>query len=436
MKKTVLLISFAAILAAFSLKADAKKPGLHTVVIDAGHGGKDPGAVSSDKKTYEKTFALDIALNLADRIKKEYPDVNVILTREDDRFVELNRRAEIANKADADLFISLHINAAGNKTANGYSVHVLGQSSKKNRDLFAANMEICKRENSVVTLYEDDYSTNYAGFDPADPESFIFMQMMQNSHLEQSIQFAQIISQKLKASPLRTNGGISQNPFLVLWKTAMPAVLVEMGYISNSDDLWTLRQTPNREKIADCLFDAFKSYKLQYDSSVNIKRSAAAVEQAPKEAAAPAVVEKTVAEPEKKTVEAKAENVTDAKPAETSKANTVKPAENKPVAKPSEQSTPATTKPVQNVTTAAPEAATSVRYGVQAFAVSKAVPNGDPRLLGFAPIVVQSGSINKYIIGVSPSLDEAKSNFAKIRAKYPDSFMVRIDASGAVTRLK
>lgn len=414
MKRIAYLLSIAAIVAAPSFKADAKNPGLHTVVIDAGHGGKDPGAVSSDKKTYEKAFALDIALTLADKIEKEYPDVKVILTREDDRFVELNRRAEIANKADADLFISLHINACGNKTANGYSVHVLGQSSKKNRDLFAANMEICKRENSVVTLYEDDYSTKYAGFDPSDPESFIFMQMMQNSHLEQSIQFAQIISQKMKSSPLRTNGGISQNPFLVLWKTAMPAVLVEMGYISNSDDLWTLRQTPNREKIAECLFQAFKSYKLQYDSSMSIRRSTSVSETKAEEApakpaaqqqAAPAVKEEAV-------VEQKAPAKVEAAPAEVAAKPATQPAQTKPAAE------------------------SGVKYGVQAFAVSRTIPEGDSCFLGFKPVVIKSGSINKYIIGVSSDLDTAKQNFAKIKTKYSDAFMVKINADGTTTRLK
>ena len=156
------------------------------MVIDAGHGGKDPGAVSSDKKTYEKSIVLDIAQNLSERIRKAYPDVKVVMTRSSDKYVTLNDRAEIANKADADLFISIHINASAKNSPNGYSVHILGQSSDTNKDLFAYNMDVCRRENSVITL-EDDYTTKYQGFDPSDPESFIFMTLMQNSYLEHEI---------------------------------------------------------------------------------------------------------------------------------------------------------------------------------------------------------------------------------------------------------
>lgn len=241
---------------------------LSTVVIDAGHGGKDPGAVSADKKTYEKNIVLDISLRLADKIKSEYPDVTVVMTRDKDEFIPLNVRADIANKANADLFISIHVNAARNSSASGFSLHVMGQSENKGTDLYELNMESVMRENSVIQL-EDDYSTSYEGFNPSDPESYIFLQLMQNAYLEQSLSFAQTVTKYLNGSVIGKNRGIWQNPFLVLWKTSMPSVLIEIGFISNYSDLSRMIVQTNREKIADCLYHAFKEYKSSYDRSLS-----------------------------------------------------------------------------------------------------------------------------------------------------------------------
>ena len=204
MKRTIYLL-LALFLA--SLSSGAQNLSLSTVVIDPGHGGTDPGAVSKDGKTYEKNLTLDIAKRLSDKIKADCPGVKVILTRDKDKTVALNDRAAIANKVGADLFISIHINSTAKSSPNGYSVHVLGKSSKKDRDLFAYNMDVCKRENSVILL-EDDYTTKYQGFDPSDPESFIFLQLMQNSNLEQSLEFAQQVSDNLKGGPIGVNRGI------------------------------------------------------------------------------------------------------------------------------------------------------------------------------------------------------------------------------------
>ena len=264
MKRTICIL-----LASLALCAEtpADNLGLSTVVIDAGHGGKDAGCISADGKTYEKTLTLDISRRLSGLIKDAYPDVKVVMTRDKDEYITLDARAAKANAAEADLFISIHINAAERKSPNGFSVHVLGQSSNKNRDLFAGNMEVCRRENSVIML-EEDYSTKYQGFDPSDPESYIFMVLMQNSHLEQSLKFAQIADTKLRSGPVKGDRGVSQDPFYVLWKTAMPAVLAELGFISNANDLAVLRRPENRQKLAECLFDAFASYKESYDASM------------------------------------------------------------------------------------------------------------------------------------------------------------------------
>ncbi len=240
---------------------------LSTVVIDPGHGGKDPGAVSRDKKLYEKTYALSISLALADKIRAAYPDVKVVLTRSDDTYVTVGGRADIANKEEADLFISVHHNSVTSASPNGFSVHVLGQSHKQGTDLYANNMDIVRRENSVILL-EDDYSTTYGDFDPNDPESYIFMNLMQNANLEQSVRFAQLVEKHLKGGPIKNDRGISQDPFLVLWRTAMPAVLLELGFLSNDNDLKALKSADDRDKIAERVFQAFKEYKEIYEGTV------------------------------------------------------------------------------------------------------------------------------------------------------------------------
>ena len=368
MKRTICIILAALICVALSA---GDKLRLSTVVIDPGHGGKDAGAVSRDKKNYEKTFVLDISKLLADKIRAAYPDVNVILTRSDDRYVTLEGRADIANKAEANLFISIHINSIGRTTPNGFSVHVLGQSSQKNRDLYANNMEIVRRENSVILL-EEDYSTTYGGFDPNDPESYIFMNLMQNSNLEQSVRFAQLAEKHLKGGPIKTSRGVSQDPFLVLWRTAMPAVLLELGFISNDNDLAALRQKTNRDKLATRIFQAFKEYKEIYDGSVD----------------APV------------------------------------PEGERPQVAPADTQAPA----VQ------PAAASGTVYAVQIFAVRKEMDPKAKEFMGYTPKIVRSGTLNKYFIGVSDSLEGAKKHLPAIRKKYPDAFVVKISGD-TVTRV-
>jgi len=351
------------------LSAQAGDLKLSTVVIDAGHGGKDAGAISKDKKYYEKNFTLSISALLADKIRKEFPDVKVVTTRNSDRFVELRDRAGIANKAGGQLFISIHINSAYSTSPNGYSVHILGQSSDKNRDLFAYNMDVVKRENSVILL-EDDYSTKYQGFDPSDDQSYIFMQLMQNAYLEQSLLVASVISEKLKGGPIKADRGIWQNPFYVLWKTGMPAVLVELGFISNSTDLAALKQESKREDLATRLFEAFKEYKSIYDASMDIGG-----EHEPK--------------------------------VEVKESSQVLP----------------------------DSLAEGPRFGTQIFASSRTIDPADPMFLGYVPVVVNIGSLNKYIIGIFESSDEARKANEKIKEKYPGCFMVKIEKNG-VTRYK
>jgi len=233
---------------------------LRTVVIDAGHGGHDPGAISKSSKLSEKQINLDLALRLGARIEKEYPDVKVIYTRKTDKFVELAERGNIANRNHADLFISIHVNSAKSTAASGTETFVMGTDKSE------SNMAVCKRENSVILL-EDDYSTTYEGFDPDNPESYIIFNLMQNAHFEQSIAFAALVQQSFIGNgPIKKSRGVRQAPLMVLWRTTMPSVLIEVGFLSNSSDRTTLNQKEKRQAIADDIFDAFKSFKKEYDA--------------------------------------------------------------------------------------------------------------------------------------------------------------------------
>lgn len=416
---------------------------LKTVVIDPGHGGKDPGAVASDKKTYEKTFTLDISKKLAQRIRTEFPDVKVVMTREGDTFPQLEQRAKIANNANADLFISIHINSAKSTSANGFSVHVLGQSSQKDKDLYAANMEICQRENSVINL-EEGHEERYAGFDPSDPASYIFMQLMQNSNLESSIRLAEYVDRELRGCGITRDRGVSQNPFLVLWMTSMPSILVEMGFLSNKEDLAALKKDATRTDMADRLFKAFVSYKEEYEG---IKTPVKEAAPAPVKEEKPAEVkptEKPAEKPVEKPAEVKqpekpAEKPVE-KPAETTPANpslfpgmpsgkpaTAEPAPAEPVqAKPAE---PVPAKPA----TPAPAAQPQVRYGIQIMSGSASVKDSDPAFVGYKPERIKVGTVYKYIIAVSENVEETKKALSAARKKTPGCFIVQIKGQNDIS---
>ena len=363
---------FAALLLAIPMPAQKKTADmrLKTVVIDPGHGGKDAGCISRDKKTYEKNITLDIGKRLAKKIRAAYPDVEVKMTRSEDVFVELENRAVIANKAGADLFISIHVNAVEKgTTANGYSIHCLGQSAKKGNDLYSKNLDLVKRENSVIML-EDNYETTYQGFDPNDPQSSIIFSLMQNAHLGNSLSFAEDVAQAMGSTPIKNSRGVSQDPFWVLWRTAMPSVLVEVGFITNPDDLTTMRSEKGRDGIATNIFNAFKTFKTRYDNSMALEKE----------------VEKEVpAAREQEAEQASAGQETN------------------------------------------PEVNEGPLYGVQVLATTKKMDVSDPFFAGYKPVMIQTGKIYKYVIATSHSLKEVKANHKKIQSKFPDNFIVRIE---------
>ena len=227
------------------------------VVIDAGHGGHDPGAIGKISK--EKNINLKVALKLGNLIKQNCNDVKVVYTRSKDVFIPLDRRAEIANNAKADLFISIHTNAlANNRTAKGASTWTLGLAKSD------ANLEVAKRENSVI-LYEDDYKTRYAGFNPNSAESYIIFEFMQDKYMEQSVHLASLVQKQFRQPCKRVDRGVHQAGFLVLKASAMPSILVELGFISTPEEERYLNTEEGSSTLAKGIYRAFLSYKREHE---------------------------------------------------------------------------------------------------------------------------------------------------------------------------
>jgi len=228
-------------------------PSLRKVVIDAGHGGEDPGALG--KIAREKDITLPIALKTGQYITENFKDVEVIYTRKDDTFIPLFDRADIANKNNADLFISIHVNAnPKNREAEGTETYVMGLHTDEK------NFEVAKKENSVIVL-EKDYSVKYEGFDPSSPESYIIFSLMQNKYMEQSLTLAAMVQDEFREKALRNDRGVKQAGFLVLWRTSMPSILIETGFISNPKEEKYLMSDEGQDLIASAIYRAFRNYK-------------------------------------------------------------------------------------------------------------------------------------------------------------------------------
>ena len=354
--------------------------GLKTVVIDPGHGGKDPGAPGKTSKTSEKHIVLSISKQLGDKIKAAYPDVKVVYTRSTDVFVELKERVNIAKRNKADLFISIHCNSNNSSQPYGASVHILGPKSnnKKNqRDYFAASQSVAQRENSVMLL-EDDYKTSYQDFNPESAESVISNSLLWSANYGSSLMFAAELDGAFRKPPFRESGytGIHQDIFYLLWATNMPSVLLELGFISNTADYNYLSSVSGQEKVAQRLFDAFKVYKTNFDASMNVT-------------SAPLEIPETVSDPE--------------------------PSREKP----------------ETVTT-------DIHYGVQIMGLGRKLNAKDPALKGLAVEIVpptDGGKIYKYVAAWSDSLEDAKSQLSSVRRKFPDAFLVKIEGN-VVSRIK
>lgn len=348
--------------------------GLKTIVIDPGHGGKDPGALGKTRKTDEKHIVLSVSKLFGEKIRKAYPDVKVVYTRSTDVFVELKERANIAKRNKADLFVSIHCNSTNNSKAYGASAYILGPKSSRasnKSDYFAKSQSVAQRENSVMLL-EDDYKTKYQDFDPDSPESVIGHSLMWQANYNNSLLFAAEYDAFIHKSPYRESNytGIHQDVFYLLWATNMPAALLELGFISNDADYKIMSSADGQEKIAQTLFEAFSNYKKKYDASVG----------------APSIEPKTV-----------------------------------PVAESSSRQ----------------ENGAHIYFGIQIMGLGRVLADDDPAFKGLEVIPVKSDDSNiyKYIYGCFPSKSEASSHLADVRKKFPEAFMVKVEGNN-VFRVK
>lgn len=249
--KRIILI-FILFTGAFVSRPSLMAQKVQRVVIDAGHGGHDPGAVGKFSK--EKDITLSIALKTGNLIKEHLKDVEVIYTRKTDVFVELHRRARIANEAKADLFISIHCNANKSTSPYGSETYVMGLHRSD------ANLAVAQLENASILL-EDDYHVQYEGFDPRSPEGYIFFSMLQNAFLDQGLDLASRVQGHFRNHVKLYDRGVKQAGFLVLYKTTMPSVLIEAGFISNANEEKLLASESGQNKIAQAIFRAVKDYK-------------------------------------------------------------------------------------------------------------------------------------------------------------------------------
>lgn len=227
-----------------------------TVVIDPGHGGRDPGALG--KKSKEKDIVLDVALKTGEYIRKNLPDVKVVYTRSKDEFIELHRRAAIANKNEADVFISIHCNAAANTSVSGAETFVMGEHRT------AANLEVAKLENAAILL-EDNQDETYGGFDPNSTAAYIALSLYQSENKNQSLRLAQNVQEQFTQRVGRKDRSVQQAGFLVLYRTTMPSILIELGFITNPAEEEFMNSEQGKVYLASAIYRAFKEYKLQFE---------------------------------------------------------------------------------------------------------------------------------------------------------------------------
>ncbi|MEZ4755251.1 MAG: N-acetylmuramoyl-L-alanine amidase [Flavobacteriales bacterium] len=228
---------------------------IRTVVLDAGHGGKDPGNLGTGRyKTTEKHISLNVAKLVGKYISESFPETKVVYTREDDRFIELMERTNIANRAKADVFISIHCNANDNKDPHGCETYVMGLHKTE------ANMRVAQKENEAILL-EEGHELKYDGYDPKDPESMIALSLRQNIHLDHSLLLAALIQKQFKERVGRPDRGVKQAGFLVISYTTMPSVLIELGFLTNPKEEDFLQTAEGQDYMASAIYRAFKEYK-------------------------------------------------------------------------------------------------------------------------------------------------------------------------------
>lgn len=386
MKRLLVLLWITCTFVALTTAASKK----YTLVIDAGHGGTDAGAVGAITK--EKHINLNVALAFGRLVERNCPDVRVIYTRKTDVFVPLHTRADIANRNKADLFISIHTNALPKgRISRGMETYTLGMHRA------ADNLDVAKRENSVI-LIETDYKERYQGFDPRSAESYIMFEFMQDRNMAQSVDLAKYVQRRTCASAGRQNKGVKQAGFLVLRETSMPSCLIELGFISTPDEEQYLNSASGVEQLGRGIYQAFVDYRSQYDKNISVPYKAEPRQEVNIPAVVPQEEPKVEPKPEPK-VEPKAE-----------------PAPEPQVVAPVEQNPQVA---VQNAAPAAPV------FKLQILASSSRLKATDARLKGHSDAACyEEGGLFKYTVGASEDYNEINQLRKTLQQDFPQAFVI------------
>lgn len=408
---------------------------IKTVVIDAGHGGKDPGAVG--KNSYEKNITLAIALKTGAYIQKNIPGVKVVYTRSTDVFVELYRRAEIANEINADLFISIHVNSSTNVDASGTDTWIMGLHKSK------ANLEVAKRENKVI-MVEDNYSTKYQGMSADSTEAIIIHTMMQSANLEHSALLGALVESQFKNNLGRKDRGVHSAPFMVLWRTSMPSILIETGFLSNLEEEKFLSSEQGQDLMASAIYRAFKEYKTNIETKSNVGITNTATQKTVNE-------EKITPKVEQPKIENTPKPIVENKPIPIK--DTIKPeiipitkpiVENKPtitndtitknIATPAKIETAQPTKQTNinqpaenktNTTTVKQSISPSIIYSIQLASSKNKIEPTPSNFKGIQDVhTISEDGWNKYYVGNASTFKEISVYFQQIKKTFPEAFIV------------
>lgn len=399
-KKISLILAVLCMLALSSLAANSR----FTLVIDAGHGGHDAGALGAISK--EKNINLAVALRFGKYVEQNMPDVRVVYTRKTDVFIPLHERANIANRANADLFISVHTNALpAGKIARGFETYTLGMHRAKD------NLDVAMRENSVISM-EKGYQQTYQGFDPKSSESYIIFEFIQGKNMERSVELARMIQRSVCEGANRPDKGVHQAGFLVLRETSMPSCLIELGFITTPDEENLLNNDGRVDDIAKGIYEAFAKYKNKYDKRVSVPYRASEKEVT----SVPKIVPDTYRQTERRSVSSDTTART-GKPQvqKTTARNVVRNTEaNKVEAKPA-------TKPVTKPT----EVKGAPVFKLQIFVSSRTLRKGDAHFKGETDYdSYQEGGMVKYTMGASTNYNEIYRLRKSLLEKFPEAFII------------
>ena len=404
-KKISLILAVLCMLALSSLAANSR----FTLVIDAGHGGHDAGALGAISK--EKNINLAVALRFGKYVEQNMPDVRVVYTRKTDVFIPLHERANIANRANADLFISVHTNALpAGKIARGFETYTLGMHRAKD------NLDVAMRENSVISM-EKGYQQTYQGFDPKSSESYIIFEFIQGKNMERSVELARMIQRSVCDGANRPDKGVHQAGFLVLRETSMPSCLIELGFITTPDEENLLNNDGRVDDIAKGIYEAFAKYKNKYDKRVSVPYRASEKEVT----SVPKIVPDTYRQTERRSVSSDTTART-GKPQvqKTTARNVVRNTEANKVGTNKVEAKPAP-KPVTKPT----EVKGAPVFKLQIFVSSRTLRKGDAHFKGETDYdSYQEGGMVKYTMGASTNYNEIYRLRKSLLEKFPEAFII------------